>query len=219
MMHLHRKFRLIATLVLLVGALSAALPLAALAGGGPGQKSTSPVHEITVVPPDIFVGEEIEGAWSKLVRNDAGVSMTFHTSELTPGDTVTAWWIIFNYPGECNEGEGGPCGLLDLFDTDVQGTVLYAAGHVIGGSGKGNFGRYRSVGDSSDYVMGAADSLLNPRAAQIRLALRSHGPAIPGLVSEQINTYGGGCDVEHGGPLPVGVGYPCDEFQASAHAQ
>src|SRR3990172_8125414 len=49
------------------------------------------------------IGTLIEGAESTLVRMPHGVSMTFKTVGLTPGDAVTMWWIIFNRPENCSK--------------------------------------------------------------------------------------------------------------------
>lgn len=153
-------------------------------------------------------GPVVTGASSKLTRNDSGVSTTIHTSKLPAGHAVTVWWVVFNHPEHCTHGSGAAhCGPGDLLllggDPAVEGTVLYAAGHVIGGSGVGNYGAHLSVGDTSGVLLGAGPGLTNPRGAEIHLVVRSHGPAIPRLVAEQISTFGAGCN-----NVPPGTGTP-----------
>lgn len=117
--------------------------------------------------------------------------------------------MIFNYPDECENG----CGEPDLFNDDVGGSVLYAAGHVIGANGKGNFTGSLRTGDLNgcqspwdafdlELIGGEGDldmcreGLVDPQAAEIHLVVRAHGEKIPGMVNEQINTFAGGCTAE-----------------------
>ena len=135
---------------------------------------------------------------SKLVRSNQGVTMNIRTSGLDPMAAYTVWWVVFNNPDAC-EGEG-PCGPEDLFNPDVNGVVLYAAGHVIGSDGIGNFGGHLAEGDTSGDsppapFPGLEDGLVDASVAEIHLVVRTHGEAIPGLVPEQIQTFLGGCGV------------------------
>lgn len=196
----------------------AALVLASLAYGSSvqaaAQHSTTNVYMLSD-------GSAVPGAWSKLTRNDSGVSATIHTSKLPAGHAVTVWWVVFNHPEHCTHGSGTAlCGAGDLLllggDPQVEGTVLYAAGHVIGGSGVGNYGAHLSVGDTSGVLLGVGPGLTNPQGAEIHLVVRSHGPAIPELVEEQISTFGAGCN-----NVPPGTGTPgpntCVDLQFAVH--
>jgi hypothetical protein len=135
---------------------------------------------------------------SQLVRNDNGVNMTIHTNGLTPGTATTVWWVVFNHPTLCSHGDGRlRCGLGDLFVPAVAASVQFAAGHVIGADGGGNFGSYLSEGDTSGCATPGGplpcNGLLDARTADVHLVVRTHGDAIPGLVSEQISSFNGGC--------------------------
>lgn len=152
---------------------------------------------------------EVDGAIATLLRTGSNVSTTIKTSELDPHHTYTVWWVIFNYPDECENG----CGEPDLFNDDVGGSVLYAAGHVIGGNGKGNFAGSLQTGDlrgcqapwdafNLGLINGEGeldmcrDGLVDPYGAEIHLVVRTHGERIPGMVNDQINTFAGGCTPE-----------------------
>lgn len=154
-------------------------------------------------------GSEIEGAVATLLRTDSNVNTTLKTTGLDPHHTYTVWWVIFNYPDECENG----CGEPDLFNDDVGGSVLYAAGHVIGGNGKGNFAGSLKTGDLSgcqapwdafnleliggeDELDMCREGLVDPHGAEIHLVVRTHGERIPGMVNDQINTFAGGCTAE-----------------------
>lgn len=132
---------------------------------------------------------------STLKRNASGATLNLHTSGLTHGDAVTVWAVIFNDPSACSDG----CGEDDLppfnvnANPDVMASVLRVAGHVIGASGQGNFGGRIKVGDTSEAFFGPG--LVYAGSAEIHAVVRTHGPAIPGLVDEQLHTIGGGCNI------------------------
>ena len=177
--------------------------------------STSPVYWLSSV-----VGS------SQLVRTPNGVSFTYHTSGLPPGQVVTLWVVVFNNPGECATS---PCTLADMANLKTGGDFLYGGGHVIGGSGRGNFGGRLAAGDVSGSglaeIGGSALGLIDPLTAEIQFALHSHGPAVPGrTLKAQLSSFLGGCQTFLGnegiadGPedIPDEVG-ECVTFQSSVH--
>ena len=132
-------------------------------------KSSVPVLERPDGPPD---GDflEITGASSTIHRNKNGITVNFKTDGLIPGNAYTLWFVVFG------DSPGPP-------------SSTHAAGHIIGGSGKGNFSGHISVGDIFDNLK----VFNNPLTAQVHMALRTHGPAQPGMISDQIQTIDGGC--------------------------
>ncbi len=108
---------------------------------------------------------EIPGTSSKLHRNANGITVNFKTKNLIPNNAYTLWWVIFG------DDPGPPI------------LVTHAAGHVVGGSGKGNFSSHLSVGEIFN----------NPLTAEVHLALRTHGPVQPEMMPDQIQTIDGGC--------------------------
>jgi hypothetical protein len=156
----------------------------------------------------------IPGSWAQLVTNDQGATIEVHTSGVPSGNAVTLWWVVFNHPENCS---GGECGVDDAWpppgNTAAGASVMFATGHVIGGSGQGNFGGHVSVGEPSGGPWPVG--LTNPRGAEIHFILRDHGPAIPEIVQEQISTAGGGCN-----NVPPFTGtYTCVDFQAGIFIQ
>lgn len=132
---------------------------------------------------------QVAGASSTLVRNGSGVAMTLRTSELRPGDAVTVWWVVFNNPSACTAGHFGlHCGPGDLGRPETGASVLYAAGHVIGGDGTGDFGGHLPVGDTSGALFGPG--LTNPAGADIHLVVHDHGSADPALMPDEIHSFG-----------------------------
>ena len=106
----------------------------------------------------------IEGTASTIHRKSDGIKVNFKTKNLIPGNAYTLWYVIFG------EAPGPP-------------SSTYAGGLVVENNGKANFSAHKSAGEMFD----------NPLTAEIHLALRTHGPAIPGMTELQITTMDGGC--------------------------
>lgn len=180
---LTRRF-ITAVLVFLLGLLTVTLVSAN------GHSSSSSVY-------DFGSGDPVAGASASLNRGPNGISMQFNTNGLEPGSAYTNWWVVFNHPENCTGGtpDLSLCGPDDFANGDVGGSVLWATGHVIGGSGTATFSAHLTAGSPSGQVL-FGPGLLNPDGAEIHIVARTHGQALTGqaLVS-QLKTVGGGCDV------------------------
>ena len=121
----------------------------------------------------------IKGTVSTVHRKSDGIKVNFMTRNLIPGNAYTLWFVIF---GE----EMGPP------------TSTYAGGLVVGKNGKAIFSAQKSEGE----VFENGSIFNNPLTAEIHLAVRTHGPAIPGMTELQITTMDGGCRLDEG------IGYP-----------
>jgi hypothetical protein len=164
--------------------------------------------------PDMQV---VQGANAGLLRTADALRTRTHSAGLDHRHVMTLWWVIFNYPEECNEGEGGPCGMPDLFDPAVAPACLYADGSMVGGNGQARFHDRLLVGASRDSCLphfgGTDHGLQNPLGAEVHLVVRSHGPLIPGMVKEQRSTFAGGCMVDlEPGVVPENPG-ECADLQ------
>jgi hypothetical protein len=134
-------------------------------------------------------GSAIPRAWSTLVRNDTGATFALSTRELSPGHTITVWWVIFNHPENRSHGALGlRCGEGDLFVPSVEASVLYGAGHVIGGSGMAGYGSWIGVGETDGALFGPG--LLAPFSADIHLVVHDHGVLSPDQVAEGVYNFG-----------------------------
>ncbi len=159
-------------------------------------------------------GSVVPGSSSVLTTNLSGATMTLHTSQLPPGHAITVWWVIFNNPDECTAGVGGlRCGEGDLFDPDVDASVVFAAGHLIGRSGKGNWGGWLGVGDTDGEIWGGP-GLINPLGADIHLVVHDHGVVPPTMTADAIRRFGP-CFLDDPGP----DGSHCADLQFAAHEQ
>ncbi|MGH2585712.1 MAG: hypothetical protein ACRDJE_12435 [Dehalococcoidia bacterium] len=209
------KLRMLALMIPTALAVMAA-PAWAAAG-----HSARPVRTIPPPAPPSVVGT------STLVRSDQGMSVTLHTTGLTPGDVVTLWWVVFNNPAACEHPfAGSACGPDDARNAAPDGprpSLLHAGGRIGEEDGTAAYGAHLGVGDTSWALFGPG--LLDARGAHVVLVLKTHGPKIPELVSEMLYTFAGGCqnqdDVPPGAPQSL-VGTPgpnsCAEVQVSVHS-
>ena len=132
-----------------------------------------------------------------LRRNNDAVAMIINTSELKENYAYTAWWVIFDRPEFCTPPG---CSEDDIFEDALAGgpnkmevSILGAAdGSVVGADGHAYYRGKLAKDDARGSVFG--DGLDNPRSAEIHFVIRSHGPAIPGLVRQQVTTFNGGCE-------------------------
>ncbi len=188
------KRSIIVSVILLVLVLVA---VGVVVASGSGEKSESPVYW------SWDMGGDSVGS-SQLVRTKNGISAEYSTYDMTPGNAVTLWFIVFNNPEFCTEAEDG-CSPDDIFgNPDVEADFLVASGHVIGESGNATFSGHLNVGDTSgsglaEALCGSQDcietpGLLYPDKALVVLGIHDHGPAQTGQVlKEQISSFLGGC--------------------------
>jgi hypothetical protein len=183
----------------------------AVAESASGQTSNREVRRMTT-------DEVVPGAWALLTTDDAGAATTLHTTGLEPGSAYTLWWVVFNHPDKCIAGHADlRCGPPDLFNSEVDASLLWAAGAVVGDTGEATFESYRAKGDTTGAVVlpgmrNPPSGLTRPRTAEIHLVVRNHGPARPEYVEEQTHTMNGGCDV--GQP-----NFPCKDEQYAGFVQ
>jgi hypothetical protein len=209
-----------AALVTLFVGLAAALAVPVSAA--PADHSTSPVFTLPPpFPPDV-VGT------STVVRTDNAVSVRVGTSGLEPGDAVTLWVIVANAPDECQSGLPGlsRCGPEDHLAGRGQISVHYGAGRIVAENGTASYGAHLRVRDTSQALLEGEPGLLDPRRAEVILVLKTHGQRIPGLVSDQLRTFAGGCADQStppgSDPKPHLIGRAgdndCAEIQISVHS-
>lgn len=193
------------------------------------------------VPADVS-GADVHWWWdaeasvgtSQLVRTDAGISARVTTSGLPAGQAVTLWFIIFNHPAGCSTR---PCSIpADVFNDAAGADFYFGGGHVVGGADSTSFGGHLAVGQTrgsgkaelAEAGVGFFEAvpLTAPRAAEVVLALHSHGPALTGpALAHQISSFLGGCQRFNGpdgfaagpGDIPDAQG-ECSTLQYSRHS-
>jgi len=187
--------------------------ISAMAGGS---TQSSAMHEF----PDASV---IAGAEATLTRMGGGVHFVIDTVGLTPGNVVTAWFVVFNSPENCS---GGECNEDDIFNLDSDGkfilntdgsppmnmdaigaaniSALRAGGLIVDAGGNAQFQGSLVVGDVSEAIFGGG--LVDAHLATIHIILRDHQAAIAGKTDEMINTVHGGCSNDW-------PNEPCEDIQ------
>jgi len=179
------------TLLAVAAVVLAATAVVAAAGAASVDKQTEDV--MGQGPGGPLVAEE--GA--RLQRSDNGISVKLRMPTPEPGsyayppgnaflpaavpgspEAYTLWVFVFNYPALCTM----PCDLDDIgAATPARGGVYNAAGHVVAGSTLSLEGHV-----SAGSAPFAASPLLEPRTADIHLAVAPHGKLVPELLPDQI---------------------------------
>lgn len=170
------------------------------AGADPATRAASDVYTFEGLPGLVDVGD------ARLVRNDNGLGFTLRTSGLESGPH-TVWWVVWNNPAAC--GADG-CNAGDFGDPNVDVDIGYATGVVVGTNGQATLSAHLNEGPLTGFPneigITSGSGLIDARAAEIHLVVRSHGAKLPGLVGEQVTTFHAGCDYSvFGGVVPAGA--------------
>ncbi len=211
--------------LLRVGAVSVLLTAVAFTFSAKSEVSAQGIDtKITETTVHLFEdASEVKDGAAILTRMKTGVAMQLSTVDLRPQDAVTVWWVIFNEPAKCSNGE---CGEDDIFMLDANGdfilnddgsppingggleaaniSAMRADGHVIDSTGTARFRASLAAGDVSEAIFGAG--LQKPMTAEIHLVVRTHGPAVPGKVDSMLYEIDGGCEGAFPNP-------PCGDVQ------
>jgi hypothetical protein len=160
------------------------------------------------------------GGDSYLTRYGDTILVSVELEDLTPGDAVTLWWVVFNNPGGCTNP--GFCGTVDADFTEAgiiaaQIGLGNATGNVVKSNGTLEFGGILRQGSSDDHerIFGAGfgDHVLtaDPDYAEVHIVAQTHGQGRGGKkLREQLTYLEANCtpsckDVQfavHPAPLP-----------------
>ncbi|HXF64683.1 MAG TPA: hypothetical protein VNK95_23845 [Caldilineaceae bacterium] len=135
---------------------------------------------------------DVEGASATLLTSEEGATAWLHTSGLEPGNVYTLWFVAINNPEACTET---PCPSADVLGNSavVESEVGYADG-IIAETEEGFFAVHMPVGSLADGWFG--NGFIHSQTAEIHLVINDHGPLIPEMASNMLNTYRGGCSDE-----------------------
>jgi hypothetical protein len=164
-------------------------------------------------------GEPVANSEASIRRTGDVVEVDVHAAGLTPGNAYTLWLMAFNNPAACAGTDAPPgfrCGPSDMGNPEAGfGLAFGGSGGFAEGSTMEFHGR-RMVGDSTGSELGTAD-LADATGAEVHVRIRDHGPAQPGLESDQVATLMGGCrdDAAPGAGSGRHGDYPCRDIQAT----
>jgi hypothetical protein len=128
-----------------------------------------------------------------LYRSREALEMRIAASNLPFQSSNTVWWVVFNNPSACVGG----CDEDDLSRPAVRASVVYAAGFVTGVTETTNLTARLEAGALPSNLDVEQGSGLEPGkgfAAEVHLVIRTHGGTLPGLVTQQISSFNGGCN-------------------------
>lgn len=206
-----KRFRVALLTLAVVGLLAGVVAISSnvTAGVGAAAKDSVPVfdfqdHGVAVMNPQ-------NRGTSDLVRTVDGISMNIDTTDLPVGAN-SVWWVIFNDPSKCSDGECGENDVLPPPGNVAAGvSVLWAgSGAIVGPDRMAHFSSSLGLGEDSapgELLWGPA--LTNPMGAEVHLIVRYHGPAAwedPVALTGQLSTFGGSCD-----------DFACYDAQAAIH--
>lgn len=133
--------------------------------------------------------EVVERATGQVTRNDDGIAFRLRTNSLTPGNAYTLWLVIVNHPEEC---AATPCTAPEIVgNEDTASQISFAAGNVVGESGRATFSGHVKEGPLDGWLEDRA--LEDARGAEVHLVVNDHGPALGEHMPGMIRTYRGGC--------------------------
>ena len=160
---------------------------------GPGAAATG--GAVADDEPVVRLTDLVPVGSSRLVRTPNGISFNLSTTDLTPGDPYTLWFVVFNEPGQCAVPH--ECAPEDVVNDAAKPDLIYAAGRIAGGSGAATFAGRVGMGDTAGSVnlpVGLPSyGLLEPYDAEIHLAVHHHGPKLPEYMPDMIMSIDGGC--------------------------
>lgn len=178
------------TIVFMVGAIGIGLAQESLAEG-----STEKQQVDVNWHPQSGKGS-VNDARANIVRNDNGVSFSFHARELKPGHVYTLWFVVVNSPKKCAKYPEPCTGSDDVIGNTqgVQADVTFANGIVAGDSGKETISGRILEGELPNPWFGYGFE--DAGAAEIHLVVNDHGPKVAAIEEDMMHSYRGGCTDE-----------------------
>ena len=134
----------------------------------------------------------VEPGFGTLERNADSVELGVHLRDLTPGNAVTVWAVIFNTPEGCTD----PCNGDDVGSAAAGSAVIWAGvGGVVNGGG--NLNGHATIGETAAGAPGQIlfGDLVDAEGAEIHFVVQDHGEASddPATLLAQTTTSLGGC--------------------------
>ncbi|NRB17867.1 MAG: hypothetical protein HRU33_09965 [Rhodobacteraceae bacterium] len=141
---------------------------------------------------------------------DQVIYMNVKTNDLSPGHVVTMWYVAFNNPELCSDGE---CGEDDVFNPNAVGSfilnddgsppmnraewdatnlsLLRADGLIVSNDGTAEFRGHLPVGDVTEAIAGPG--LLDAKKAEVHAVPRDHMEPTPDLLNAMLNSMNADC--------------------------
>ncbi len=218
---MNKQFKLTAMTLLVLSVMVGGIALYGnfIPGVNAASKDSTAVFDFQDHGAVIVMNPQTRGS-SDLVRTVDNISMNIDTTDLPIG-AYTVWWVIFNNPAGCSDGE---CGENDVLPPNVnpaaEVSALWATGGIVGPDRSGHFSGRLGVGkDGAPGVILWGDGVTNPMDAEVHLIVRYHGPTRwddADILQSQIYSVAGACTPESSNGGGTGD-FSCYEPQATIH--
>ena len=168
---------------ILLMAIATSFAMVLPAGAAASEKSNAQNFDTGVVEPGFGTHK----------RNADSVEIDVHLRDLTAGNAVTVWAVIFNTPAGCE----GPCDGGDVFPGGPANAAVIWSG--IGGvvNSGGNFNGSSTIGETPAGAPGQIlfGYLADAEGAEIHYVVQDHGEASDDAATLllQTTTFFGGC--------------------------
>ena len=175
---MNKQFKIAALTVLVLSVMAGGIALYGnfIPGVNAASKDSTPVFDLQDHGGVFVMNPQTRGS-SDLVRTHDGLSMNIDTTDLPVG-VYSSWWVVFNNPAGCSDGECGENDVLPPPGTaEAEVSVFWATGGIVGPDRGGHFSA--SVGVGKDAPLGQViygDGVTDPLGAEVHIILRYHGP-------------------------------------------
>ena len=148
-------------------------------------------------PPSGMEPGPVEGTSAVLETGPFGAAMAIKSSQLTPGDVMTVWWVVIQNHHIC---EGELCTPPEVMSDGIaaDAVVSLAAGGVVDENGNISLASFLPIGEVEGNFF--ETSFHSPETAEIHLGMQNHGPLDPSIADEMLTSFRAGCTDES---LPV----------------
>ena len=145
---------------------------------------------------------------AEVERGQKNHSVEVDTDELIAGHVVVFEYIVYNAPENCtNPTPWGRCSVPDSMNPATESSAIWVKGKVIGSSGEWDTGE-RTIGMGVSGAPGEVawgPGITDVRGSEAHFLMFDKGKPISGRLTEQLNTFQGGCDVRACQPYQFGI--------------
>ncbi|MEP5759781.1 MAG: hypothetical protein ABJ327_10865 [Litoreibacter sp.] len=135
----------------------------------------------------------VEGTSVVLEKGRFGVGMAIKSSNLTPGDDVTVWWVVIQNPQVCKANPCTPPETMSEGSTS-DSVVSLAASGVVAEDGTISLASYLPVGEVDGNFF--ETTFHSPETAEYHLPIHIHGPLDPSIAEDMLTSFRAGCSDE-----------------------
>lgn len=161
-----------------------------MTGGAHAGAITKPM---SWTPPSGQTPGPIDGTSAILEKGPFGAAMAIKSSGLTPGDVVTVWWVAIQNHQNC---EANPCTPKEAMGNGMENDVVVslAVGGVVAEDGTISLASFLPVGEVDGNFFDT--TFHSPETAEFHLPMHNHGPLVPDIAEDMLNSFRAGCSDE-----------------------